>query len=53
MTTYAMLKTIMNTVILMEGIVVMKLNVEMVFVKITTILIIVIMMMEIVVLKNL
>ena len=48
-----MLKTIMNTVILMEGIVVMKLNVEMVFVKITTILIIVIMMMEIVVLKNL
>ena len=47
-----MLKTIMNTVILMEGIVVMKLNVEMVFVKITTILIIVIMMMEIVVLKN-
>lgn len=43
----------MNTVILMEGIVVLKLKKEMVFVKITTILIIVIMMMEIVVLKNL
>ena len=52
MTGYAMLKTIMNTVILMEGIVALMLNVEMVFVMITTILINVIMMMEIVVLKN-